>query len=267
MASQFASSCTTVIASGLKSQFDSEISSAATRQCSWYTVGIVSRAAAVSSSLDSLEALRGIHGETLAEATAHKARSPTRAHIETLFHPAILAAFPSVKPAFKVLHWNPHEPDIIEEFFASSDGRAAFPNVAEVQATKARLPKASLEEMRADLAGLHSPPRRCVMFNRSSESFAAIPVLPSVTAATEGASDSSATAKSAVGEGVAAAPVASIGSPIAAAAAAEPLFLVLDSHVRECGLMTGEQLLKCALKGADPEVGLLLTYGITAPFE
>lgn len=261
MASQFASSCTTVLVSGLPSQFDADISSVATRQCSWYTVGVVSRAAAISASIHSSEELRRFHGEALAEATAYKASSPTRAHIETLFHPAILAAFPSVKPAFKVLRWNPHEPDIIEEFFSSPDGRAAFPNAAEVQATKARLPKASLEELRADLAGLLASPRRCVIFNRLSESFAAIPVLPPAAAASEGAEISAAAgAAAAGGEGAAAAPAAGT-------AAAPALFLVFDSHVRECGLMTAEQLLRYALKGADPTVGILLTYGITAPFE
>lgn len=267
MASYFASFCTQLVCSGLSSQFDPEISSVATRQCSWYAVGAAARAAELAAKWGVAEELRRIHSETLADATARKAASPTRAHIETLFHSSILAAHPAVSPTFKVVRWNPEEPDVIEEFFASFEGRSTFPNAAEVQAIKASFPTAAVSELRAELVRLHATPRRAIVFNRSSESFVAIPVeRPSATGAPTVKGAAASGAGEAVSDVIAAAPAAA-GSASEPEPATAKLFLVLDSHVRECGLMTADQLLNYALKGSKPDVGLLLTYGITAPFE
>ena len=234
--SHFSKFCTSpgrVVLSDLPTQFDRDVAGVADRQCSWFAVGIAARARAIAAltAKSDFDSLRTLYIDTLWEATRHKASSTSRADIETLFHPAILAAHPETGLEFAAVRWNPDIEDTIDTFLDM------FPNGPAVKATKASLPHVPVSKFRADVDSLHAS-HRALVVNRSSMSFAVIPVAMSPESGGDGS-----------------------GVP------PTPLFLVLDSHVRECGAMTADQLVLYAFQGLQADVGLLLTYGITATFE
>jgi hypothetical protein len=106
-----------------------------------------------------------------------------------------------------------------------------FPNCAEVKAAKLALPLVSIDRFAADLqAAAAGELQTSVLINRCSMSFAALP---------------------------------------AGFAGTEPLFLVVDSHVRSMGTMTIANLIRYTYQGQEPtDVGVLVIYGIVpAPGE
>ena len=202
----------------LPSQFDDPFRSTP-HQCSWFAIGAVARAAAFREAWKCRDVdaalFRQQWSDLLKDATRlRKETDPDHAEIQTLCSPVILSHFNlTLGDTIRHVTIHPEMEDLCE-----AHRLASFTNAAEIKQTKLDFLEGTWEGL---LVELHTAAAAstCVVAHRRGKAFAALPVMSRLEGGKEDGKNDDPTSL----------------PPRA-------LFLVMDSHIRQVGVMTAENL-------------------------